>query len=126
MFFNHHTYILGIKNFVIKFKFSILRFALKNDLPLLEYCTLPRTGALEVIMQVIGPEKKDMDKQKSLEGNNSKTKAESSENEINETQTKLNSTNIVGTETGTSSSQDSQEIVTNNNQTKWNTQQYFR
>ena len=87
---------------------------------------MPRTGALEVIMQVIGPEQKDMDKQKSLEGNHSKTKAESSENEINETQTKLNSTNKVGTETGTSSSQDSQEIVTNNNQTKWNTQQYFR
>ena len=31
------------------------RFAKKNDLPMLEYCTLPRTGALEVILDVLGP-----------------------------------------------------------------------
>lgn len=31
------------------------RFAKKNDLPMLEYCTLPRTGALEVILDTIGP-----------------------------------------------------------------------
>jgi len=31
------------------------RFAKKNDLPMLEYCTLPRTGALEVIFDVLGP-----------------------------------------------------------------------
>ena len=31
------------------------RFAQKNGLPLLEYCTLPRTGALEIIMQILGP-----------------------------------------------------------------------
>lgn len=31
------------------------RFAKKNDLPLLEHCTLPRTGALEVILKVLGP-----------------------------------------------------------------------
>lgn len=30
------------------------RFAKQNDLPLLEYCTLPRTGALEVILDVLG------------------------------------------------------------------------
>uniref|UniRef100_A0A0K2UUM2 Phospholipid/glycerol acyltransferase domain-containing protein n=1 Tax=Lepeophtheirus salmonis TaxID=72036 RepID=A0A0K2UUM2_LEPSM len=29
------------------------QFAKKNDLPLLEYCTLPRTGALEVILDVL-------------------------------------------------------------------------
>lgn len=34
------------------------RFAKKNDLPLLEYCTLPRTGALEVILNVLGPNAK--------------------------------------------------------------------
>lgn len=33
------------------------RFAKKNDLPMLEYCTLPRTGALEVIFDVLGPTK---------------------------------------------------------------------
>ena len=32
-----------------------LRFALKNNLPLLEYVTLPRTGALEAILNVLGP-----------------------------------------------------------------------
>jgi len=28
---------------------------LKNSLPLLEYVTLPRTGALEAILNVVGP-----------------------------------------------------------------------
>ena len=36
----------------------IERFAKKNDLPMLEYCTLPRTGALEVILEVLGPDAK--------------------------------------------------------------------
>jgi len=31
------------------------QFAKKKDLPLLEHCTLPRTGALDVIMDVLGP-----------------------------------------------------------------------
>jgi len=31
------------------------RYAKKNDLPMLEYCTLPRTGALEVILDILGP-----------------------------------------------------------------------
>ena len=31
------------------------RFAKKNDLPNLEYCTLPRTGALEIALEVLGP-----------------------------------------------------------------------
>lgn len=31
------------------------RFAEKNKLPMLEHCTLPRTGALEVILKVLGP-----------------------------------------------------------------------
>jgi lysophosphatidylglycerol acyltransferase 1 len=31
------------------------RFAKKNDLPSLEFCTLPRTGALEVILECLGP-----------------------------------------------------------------------
>lgn len=30
------------------------KYALKNGLPLLEYCTLPRTGALEIIMDTLG------------------------------------------------------------------------
>ena len=30
-------------------------YAKKKDLPLLEHCTLPRTGALDVIMDVLGP-----------------------------------------------------------------------
>ena len=33
----------------------IFRFALKNNLPLLNYVTLPRTGALEAILNVLGP-----------------------------------------------------------------------
>lgn len=33
----------------------IFRFALKNNLPLLEHCTIPRTGAMEVIMETLGP-----------------------------------------------------------------------
>eukprot|EP00092_Neocalanus_flemingeri_P010647 GFUD01011469.1.p1 GENE.GFUD01011469.1~~GFUD01011469.1.p1 ORF type:complete len:353 (+),score=122.85 GFUD01011469.1:77-1135(+) len=31
------------------------QFAKKKDLPMLEHCTLPRTGALDVIMDVLGP-----------------------------------------------------------------------
>jgi hypothetical protein len=31
------------------------RFAAKNNLPLLEHVTLPRTGALEAILNVLGP-----------------------------------------------------------------------
>lgn len=31
------------------------QFAKKKDLPLLEHCTLPRTGALDVIMSALGP-----------------------------------------------------------------------
>ena len=31
-------------------------FAKKNDLPLLEHVTLPRTGALDVVMKVLGPD----------------------------------------------------------------------
>ena len=30
-------------------------FAKKMDLPQLEYCTIPRTGALDVIMEELGP-----------------------------------------------------------------------
>jgi hypothetical protein len=30
-------------------------FAKKKDLPMLEHCTIPRTGALDVIMSVLGP-----------------------------------------------------------------------
>eukprot|EP00088_Acartia_fossae_P024322 TRINITY_DN2527_c0_g1_i2.p1 TRINITY_DN2527_c0_g1~~TRINITY_DN2527_c0_g1_i2.p1 ORF type:complete len:187 (-),score=32.13 TRINITY_DN2527_c0_g1_i2:696-1256(-) len=33
-------------------------FAKKKDLPLLEHCTIPRIGALEVIMDEIGPQGK--------------------------------------------------------------------
>ena len=39
----------------VKSPISHYRFAKKNDLPTLEYCTLPRTGALEVIFDVLGP-----------------------------------------------------------------------
>lgn len=35
------------------------RFAKKNDLPMLEYCTLPRTGALEVVFDVLGGKTKN-------------------------------------------------------------------
>ena len=31
-------------------------FAKKKDLPLLEHVTLPRTGALDVVMKVLGPD----------------------------------------------------------------------
>ena len=39
--------------------FKIFRFAKKNDLPMLEHCTLPRTGALEVILDILGPNQKN-------------------------------------------------------------------
>ena len=39
--------------------FIIFRFAKKNDLPMLEHCTLPRTGALEVILDILGPNQKN-------------------------------------------------------------------
>ena len=82
-------------------------------------------------MQVIGPEEKDVVHQKSLSEKDSQkgsggSQNELPQNEINEKQNELNSTNNLRTETGTNSSQDSQQIVTNNNQTKWNTEQYFR
>lgn len=32
-------------------------FARKNDLPHLDHCTLPRTGALEVVLDVLGPKR---------------------------------------------------------------------
>ena len=35
------------------------RFAKKNDLPMLEHCTLPRTGALEIILEVLGDKTKN-------------------------------------------------------------------
>ena len=31
-------------------------FAKKKDLPLLEHVTLPRTGALDVVMKILGPD----------------------------------------------------------------------
>ena len=82
-------------------------------------------------MQVIGPEEKDVVHQKSLgekvsQKGSGGSQNELPQNEINEKQNELNSTNNLRTETGTNRSQDSQQIVTNNNQTKWNTEQYFR
>jgi lysophosphatidylglycerol acyltransferase 1 len=41
--------------FLRKRKAVSQRFAKKKDLPLLEHCTIPRTGALDVIMDEIGP-----------------------------------------------------------------------
>lgn len=35
------------------------KFAKKNDLPMLEHCTLPRTGALEIILEVLGDKTKN-------------------------------------------------------------------
>jgi len=40
------------------------QFAKKKDLPLLEHCTLPRTGALDVIMDVLGPASEKAGEQK--------------------------------------------------------------
>ena len=101
---------------------NIFRFALKNDLPLLEYCTLPRTGALEVIMQVIGPDQKSLNNKDSQQSHN-----ELLNNEISNNETVSNLEDKSRSETGRNDNiQNSQEIVTNNNQTKWNTEQYFR
>lgn len=100
----------------------IFRFALKNDLPLLEYCTLPRTGALEVIMQVIGPDQEKLKTKDSQQIHN-----ELLNNEISKNEAVPNLEDKSRSETGRNDeSQNSQEIVTNNNQTKWNTEQYFR
>ena len=89
---------------------NFFRFALKNDLPLLEYCTLPRTGALEIIMQVIGPKtetnKQDSDAAKSKEALSEHTSSSANDDGIPD--------------------DDTREVVTNNNQIKWNTARYFR
>jgi len=42
--------------FLRKRKAVSQEFAKKKDLPMLEYCTLPRTGALDVIMSALGPQ----------------------------------------------------------------------
>ena len=39
-------------------------FAKKKDLPLLEHVTLPRTGALDVVMNILGPESQQPQKNK--------------------------------------------------------------
>jgi len=44
--------------FLHKRKYVSQQFAKKKDLPVLEHCTLPRTGALDVIMEVLGPASK--------------------------------------------------------------------
>ena len=83
---------------------------MKNDLPLLEYCTLPRTGALEIIMQVIGP-KTDTSKHDS-------NAAKHKEALFEHTYSSANNDGIPD--------DDTREVVTNNNQIKWNTARYFR
>jgi hypothetical protein len=45
--------------------FSLFRFALKNNLPVLKHVSLPRVGALQAIVDTVGPEKSS-----SLGGNN--------------------------------------------------------
>ena len=50
--------------FLHKRKASSQQFAKKNDLPLLEHCTVPRTGALDVIMDVLGAASQQMEDQK--------------------------------------------------------------
>lgn len=50
---------LKLNNFIIIIFFQICRFAKKNDLPMLEHCTLPRTGALEIILEVLGDKTKN-------------------------------------------------------------------
>ena len=104
---------------------SFFRFALKNDLPLLEYCTLPRTGALEVIMQVIGPDQPGLVQQNNSSLKN-RSQTELPKKEISKKHVEPNPTIISKPETGKIGTQDSQDVVTNNNQTKWNTEQYFR
>jgi lysophosphatidylglycerol acyltransferase 1 len=37
--------------------FFLFRFALKNNLPVLQHVTLPRVGALQTIVDTVGPEK---------------------------------------------------------------------
>lgn len=39
------------------------QFAKKKDLPMLEHCTLPRTGALDVIMSALGPQRASQEKE---------------------------------------------------------------
>jgi lysophosphatidylglycerol acyltransferase 1 len=36
---------------------SLFRFALKNNLPVLQHVSLPRVGALQTIVDTVGPEK---------------------------------------------------------------------
>lgn len=45
--------------FLRKRKAISQQFAKKKDLPMLEYCTLPRTGALDVIMSALGPAREE-------------------------------------------------------------------
>ena len=40
------------------------QFAKKRDLPLLEHVTLPRTGAQEVVMKVLGPDSENEETEK--------------------------------------------------------------
>ena len=121
------------------------RFALKNGLPLLEYCTLPRTGALEIIMQVLGPESVEIQNQKntiiseqekSLSEKMTRTGTNGSQspglllNERNNETIATNSYSGANTEDlknlNDDDIPDTRDVVTNNNQTKWNTKRYFR
>jgi hypothetical protein len=104
------------------------RFALKNGLPLLEYCTLPRTGALEIIMQVLGPESDGFDSQKM---SRTVSNLQSQGLKLNEKNNESIATNSCSAKTEdlkqlNDDIPDTREVVTNNNQIKWNTERYFR
>ena len=121
--------------------FYSLRFAEKNGLPLLEYCTLPRTGALEIIMQVIGPAlttqneeiKKESNRAQIIvthsvtvsNGGKSTSTSNAESNEPNEIYS-VKSSNSNSQATKDDIQDDTREIVTNNNQIKWNAERYFR
>ena len=120
------------------------RFALKNGLPLLEYCTLPRTGALEIIMQVLGPDSVGVQNQKNAiiseqeKSISEKTTVVGSNGRRSQDVILSERTNETITPNSCSAETedlkkhhdddipDTREVVTNNNQIKWNTKRYFR
>lgn len=57
--------------------FPFIRFAEKNNLPVLEYVTLPRVGAMKAIADVLGPS--------SSSNNNSTTKSPMNGNIVSST-----------------------------------------
>lgn len=57
--------LVTLRTFFIINCLFLLRFALKNNLPVLQHVSLPRVGALQTIVDTVGPEKNS-----NLGGNN--------------------------------------------------------